>query len=59
MTCRIPLPSLNILIPCPADVMEAYEVSTLVNSPANDGPELVVPVGQVGPYGHPAVGLPL
>ena len=26
------------------DEMEAYEASSLVNSPANDGAELVVPV---------------
>ena len=38
----------DILTPYPAKAMEAYEVSTLVNSPANDGPEVVVPAGQVG-----------
>ena len=27
----------------PADIMNAYPVSTLVNTPANDAPELVVP----------------
>ena len=41
----------GILRPYPADAMEAYEVSSLVNSPANDGPEVVVPEGQVGPDG--------
>lgn len=30
--------------PFPADEMEAFEVSTAVNSPANDGPELILPV---------------
>ena len=34
----------NILKPYPADEMEAYEVSTLVNKPANDVPECVVGV---------------
>ncbi len=32
-----------LLKPFPADLMDAYPVSTLVNSPANDIPELVVP----------------
>ena len=32
------------LIPYNPGAMETYEVSTLVNSPANDGPELSVPV---------------
>ena len=41
----------DILIPCPADLMEAYEVSTLVNSPSNDGPEVVVPVGRGAQWG--------
>ena len=50
----------DILTPYPADAMEAYEVSSLVNSPANDGPEVVVPAGQVGPDGDgPALRLPL
>ena len=34
----------SVLAPYPDDAMEAYEVSTLVNSVANDGPELVVRV---------------
>jgi putative SOS response-associated peptidase YedK len=33
----------TLLKPFPADVMDAYPVSTLVNTPANDIPELVVP----------------
>jgi putative SOS response-associated peptidase YedK len=37
--------SLKPLIkPYPAEEMNAYPVSTLVNKPANDIPELVVPV---------------
>ncbi len=34
----------TLLTPYPDDVMEAYEVSTLVNSVANDGPELIARV---------------
>ena len=34
----------NLLVPYPADLMIAYEVSTLVNSPKNNGPECLVPV---------------
>jgi putative SOS response-associated peptidase YedK len=33
-----------LLQPFPADEMSAYPVGTLVNSPSNDRPELVVPV---------------
>ncbi len=33
-----------LLAPCPADIMECYPVSTLVNSPKNDAPELVRPI---------------
>jgi putative SOS response-associated peptidase YedK len=32
-----------LIKPFPADLMDAYPVSTLVNTPANDMPELVVP----------------
>ncbi len=35
---------LPLLIPCPSDRFEAYAVSTLVNSPANDTPECITPV---------------
>ena len=34
----------GVLTPYPDDAMEAYEVSTLVNSVANDGPELITHV---------------
>lgn len=34
----------NLLLPYPAELMEAYEVSTLVNSPKNDVPECLQPV---------------
>ena len=49
----------GILTPYITDEMEAYEVSSLVNSPANDGPEMVVPVGQVRPCDGPALRMPL
>ena len=42
--CRTALVSL--LAPYPADAMETYEVSTLVNSTFNDGPELLTPTQQ-------------
>ena len=35
---------LPLIKPYPADEMSAYRVSLLVNKPANDSPELVVPV---------------
>jgi putative SOS response-associated peptidase YedK len=35
----------DLLEPYPGDEMEAYPVSTAVNDPANDRPELVEPVG--------------
>ncbi len=38
-----PTSLLPLLKPFPADEMDAHPVSTLVNSPANDRPELVVP----------------
>jgi putative SOS response-associated peptidase YedK len=34
----------ELLAPLPPEAMEAYEVSTVVNSPANDSPECVRPV---------------
>ena len=33
----------SLLVPYPAAEMIAYPVSTLVNSPANDRPEVLVP----------------
>ncbi|GAB1471931.1 SOS response-associated peptidase [Chloroflexota bacterium] len=35
---------LHLIKPFPADGMSAYPVSTLVNTPANDRPECIVPV---------------
>ncbi len=34
----------EVLIPYSPGAMKTYEVSTLVNSPANDGPELILPM---------------
>ena len=34
---------LQLLRPCPAEGMEAFPVSSLVNKVQNDGPELIVP----------------
>ena len=36
---------LSLLKPCPAEIMEAYPVSDLVNSPRNDVPEILLKVG--------------
>ena len=38
---------LSLLAPLPSGLMEAYPVSPLVNAFQNDGPELIVPVGDV------------
>ena len=35
----------SLLVPYPANLMMAYEVSTLVNSPKNNEPECLLPVG--------------
>ena len=35
---------LTLLVPYPADLIEAYPVDTLVNSVQNDGPELIEPL---------------
>jgi putative SOS response-associated peptidase YedK len=41
---QMPIRLDNLLTPYPADEMEAYPVSTLVNSPGNDRAECIVPV---------------
>ena len=33
----------DVLAPYPSEAMEAYEVSSLVNSPSNNGPEVLIP----------------
>ena len=34
----------SVLVPYPSEEMEAYEVSSIVNRPGNDGPDVVLPV---------------
>ncbi len=41
---RLPIDPKKLLVPYPAGEMEAYPVSTLVNSPGNDRAECVLPV---------------
>jgi putative SOS response-associated peptidase YedK len=38
----------RLLVPLPGQELEAYEVSTLVNSPRNDSPQCVKPVAAGG-----------
>ena len=38
-----PLEAMSVLLPYPADLMEAYGVSTAVNSPRGQGAELIEP----------------
>ena len=37
----------ELLVPYPAEQMTAYEVSRIVNSPANDVPECIIPIGRM------------
>ena len=39
----------DILIPYPPEAMDAYEVSSLVSRPSNEGPEMAIPIGQESP----------
>ena len=41
---HFPVDLKSLLVPYPAEEMEAFPISTLVNSPANDRPEVVAPV---------------
>ncbi len=41
----------QLLTPFPAEAMDAYPVSTLVNSPANQGPECIAPAETQHPIG--------
>jgi putative SOS response-associated peptidase YedK len=34
----------DLLVPYPAEEMKAYPISTAVNAPANDRPEILLPV---------------
>lgn len=40
---------LGLLRPYAEEAMEAHEVSTTVNSPANDSPDLIEPMPRPGP----------
>jgi putative SOS response-associated peptidase YedK len=51
-------PLLELLCPYPAGEMETREVSTLVNSPANDSPECLAPPESVSPATDPYPMLP-
>ncbi len=44
-TVQEPGSVLPLLVPCPAEAMRAYAVSALVNSPRNDSPECLRPLG--------------
>lgn len=35
----------SMLIPCPDDTLDAYEVSMMVNNARNEGPELIAKTG--------------
>ena len=37
----------ELLVPYPAELMTAYEVSRIVNSAANDVPECIAPIGRL------------
>jgi putative SOS response-associated peptidase YedK len=39
-----PLEAMSVLLPYPGDLMEAFAVSTAVNSPRGQGAELIEPV---------------
>ena len=39
----------DILSPYPGQAMQAYEVSSLVNRPSNEGPEMAIPVVEESP----------
>jgi putative SOS response-associated peptidase YedK len=43
---KVPLTrnALSLLKPYPAENMEGYDVSTLVNNPPNDSPECIRPI---------------
>ena len=44
-----PLALADILSPYSAEAMQAYAVSSLVNRPSNESPEVAIPVGQESP----------
>lgn len=44
-----PAPALSLLRPFPAELMEGYEVSMLVNNPRNDLPACIEPAAPESP----------
>ena len=46
---------LNLLKPYPSEQMQTQEVSSLVNSPANDSPDCVAPVAERAALRHPTL----
>jgi putative SOS response-associated peptidase YedK len=38
---------LRLLKPCPEELLQVFPVSTSVNTPKNDAPKLIEPIGQV------------
>lgn len=44
LACIKPDPR-DLLVPCPAKPMHMWPVSPRVNSPANDGPDVLTPPG--------------
>jgi putative SOS response-associated peptidase YedK len=42
-SARSPADLNRLLVPYPAEEMEAFPVSTLINSPANDNPDVLIP----------------
>ena len=47
-----PADLLELLVPCPDDVLSTYQVSGLVNNVRNDGPELIEPANVEEPVGQ-------
>jgi putative SOS response-associated peptidase YedK len=39
-----PAEALSVLAPYPADLMKAFAVSTAINSPGRDAPEMILPL---------------
>ena len=52
-TTTNPAGLVHLFQPYPADLMEMWEVSPLVNNVRNESADLVVPVGNSSTLGHP------
>jgi putative SOS response-associated peptidase YedK len=44
---------MEFMKPCPDQWLSATEISTLVNSPKNNSPDILEPAAPVGPSGDP------